>query len=164
MTATKDTKHGTIIVDDCDADLLVKCVVTETHAGYPYARAYSYSKGVRTDAYIHRLVMARVVGRPLLRSENIDHINKQTLDCRRSNMRIATPSQNHGNTKLNSNNTSGFKGVIRHKATNRWAARIVVNRRAIHLGYHDTPADAHAAYMAAAREYFGEFANSGKGE
>lgn len=75
------------------------------------------------------------------------------------NLRAATPSQNGANAKLGKHNTSGFKGVHRHRGL--WRARIIIGRKSIHVGCYDTPEEAHAAYVAKAKELFGEFANAG---
>lgn len=81
-----------------------------------------------------------------------------TLDNRRSNLRLATTSQNGANAKLKSSNTSGFTGVSWCGTTSRWRATIKVNWKRIHLGRFDTPQEAAAAYNSAAIKYFGEFA------
>lgn len=86
----------------------------------------------------------------------IDHINRDPSDDRISNLRPATVSLNNANSRIRKANTSGFKGV--HWHANKWQAQIRVNGKGIYLGLFDDPALAHAAYMAAAREHFGEFA------
>lgn len=55
-------------------------------------------------------------------------------------------------------NTSGFKGVGFHAKSGKYHARIVVNYKAISLGYHRTAQEAALAYNAAALKYHGEFA------
>ncbi len=159
MTATKETKHGTIIVDDCDADLLEGS--HPTAATNAYVKRY-IAKGVKK--YLHRLILSRVLGRELVLGEQVDHVDGNGLNNVRANLRLATHAQNQHNRRLQSNNSTGFKGVIWRKDCKRYQAFIKFNNKRKHIGYFDNPADAHAAYMAAAREYFGEFANSGKGE
>ncbi len=92
----------------------------------------------------------------------LDHKNQNSLDDRIENLRPATLSQNGANSRLASNNTSGYKGVSWRKSHSKWEARIIVNKNRINLGLFDDPAEAHAAYMKAAREHFGEFASNGK--
>lgn len=85
----------------------------------------------------------------------IDHINGDSLDNRRSNLRYCTYSQNLMNThKVRS--ASGYKGVYRHRK--RWYAHITLNGRRFYLGLFKTPQDAAHAYNAKAKELFGEFA------
>jgi hypothetical protein len=88
----------------------------------------------------------------------IDH-----KDCCRdndtwNNLRLATPAQNSANRGLRRDNTSGFKGVRSHYG--KWRAEIMVNGKRKYLGSFTDPADAHAAYLAAAREAFGQCFNS----
>ena len=87
-----------------------------------------------------------------------DHINKNSLDNRRSNLRPATYIQNGMNSGLRKNNTSGFKGVSWDKRKGKWKAAIMHNRKTKFLGYFDTPEEGHAAYCKAAVELVGEFA------
>jgi hypothetical protein len=90
-------------------------------------------------------------GRPL-----IDHRDGNPANNRWSNLRCATRSENSHNRGLQRNNTSGFKGVSLHKG--KWRAQIRKDGRIRVLGAFPTPQEAHAAYVAAARELFGEFA------
>lgn len=88
----------------------------------------------------------------------IDHKNGSGADNRFEVIRPATSSQNKMNRRLSSQNSSGFKGAFLDKRDGRWYSRISVNRRLIHLGRFDTAEEAHAAYAAAARQAYGEFA------
>lgn len=72
------------------------------------------------------------------------------------NIRLATPSQNRANTCKQKNNTSGYKGV--RKDGKKWRAKIRVHGTNYNLGRFDDPREAHAAYVAAATQYFGEYA------
>jgi hypothetical protein len=94
------------------------------------------------------------------RTPHVDHVNGNPLDNRRSNIRLATPSQNMMNKKLTKANHSGFKGVSRdpRHAHSRWVANITIQRKQKYLGTFDTKELAHAAYCAAAAELHGEFA------
>lgn len=90
----------------------------------------------------------------------IDHCNGDNDDNRPHNLRQATPGQNRANTRRPSTNTSGLKGVI-PSGSGRWMAQIGVKRQKIYLGTFDAPEEAHAAYVAAASKFYGEFAKSG---
>ncbi len=93
----------------------------------------------------------------------VDHENLIRADNRWTNLRDATKGLNAANSKLAANNKAGFKGVSKHKKVPMWVAQITVNQKKIYLGLFRTPEEAHAVYMAAARKYFGEFANAGTG-
>lgn len=82
----------------------------------------------------------------------IDHINGNRSDNRICNLREATRAQNNANARVRSDNTSGLKGVS--PLHGRWAAQA----GGVYLGLFDTPEEAHAAYVAAAKERFGNFA------
>lgn len=90
----------------------------------------------------------------------IDHINGDKSDNRIANLREATQHQNGGNQRLRRNNTSGFKGVCWDTWTNRWVATIMAHGKHHNLGRFDSPEDAHAAYMTAAVELYGDFARA----
>lgn len=88
----------------------------------------------------------------------VDHANRDRLDNRRENLRIASRSQNTANSIMSSRNTSGYKGVHFRKEQNRWRAFICVNKKGISLGQYATAEEAAHAYNEAASKYFGEFA------
>ncbi len=72
----------------------------------------------------------------------IDHINLDTLDNRRCNIRYCTHQQNQMNQPLQKNNTSGVSGVSYYPPRKKFRARIKICQREIHLGYFDTFEDA----------------------
>ena len=108
--------------------------------------------GVQRRVYLHRLILGSGP------QDRVDHINLDTLDNRRENLRPCTDFQNRGNTALSSNNTSGYKGVHWHKGTCKWRAYIKYGGRQHSLGLYFDPEDAARAYDVAAIQVFGEFA------
>lgn len=92
-----------------------------------------------------------------------DHRFHNTLDNRRSidgeiNLRIATRLQNSWNSKMQSNNKHGFKGVVADKRRGTYYARICVNGKTLHVASRSTPEAASVEYDAAALKHFGAFA------
>lgn len=107
---------------------------------------------------LHRLVLGRILQRPLADSEVPDHIDLNGLNNRRSNLRLATPLQNAANRGMLVTNTSGYKGVSWSKADKKWRATIGYRGKKLSLGLFDDPADAHRSYCKAASELHGDFA------
>jgi hypothetical protein len=101
--------------------------------------------------------MARyILGAP--RGMPVDHINRDSLDNRRCNLRLCTPAENVRNSKIPTTNTSGYKGVTWYRRGRKWHAHIQINGKTIHLGYYNDKLAARDAYDAAATKYFGAFA------
>lgn len=101
----------------------------------------------------HIRMHAKVIECP--RGMFIDHKNHDTLDNRKSNLRLCTYTQNLQNQMRRTTNSSGFKGVYKYGA--KWTAHIRVNKKKIHLGTFTTSEAASLAYKEAAKHYFGEF-------
>jgi HNH endonuclease len=104
----------------------------------------------------HRLAWFFVYGKW---PEQIDHINGIQSDNRIANLRLATTAQNAANMKRPKDNTTGFKGVSFKKG--KWRATIKHAGHQFQIGTFATPEEAHAAYVAASRRLFGEFARAG---
>lgn len=86
----------------------------------------------------------------------VDHIDRDTLNNTKRNLRITTHTVNSRNTvELSSHNTSGYRGVNWHKSHKKWRACIHVNNKSIHLGYYDNLEDAIFARKQAEVEYWG---------
>lgn len=107
--------------------------------------------------YAHRLAWLYVYGN--WPSAEIDHVNRSPADNRLSNLREATRHENGAKRSIFNNNTSGVKGVYWEAAYGKWHARIRVNGELRSLGRFVSLDEAAAAYAAAARQCFGDFAN-----
>jgi hypothetical protein len=101
----------------------------------------------------HRILWLLMTGK--WPENQIDHINGIRNDNRFCNLREATHSQNSANTPRRTS-VSGYKGVSKNRK--KWRAQIRISQKNIHLGLYDTPEEAHAAYVAKAKELFGEYA------
>lgn len=106
-----------------------------------------------TSKHLHREIMN------CPRGLFVDHINGNTLDNRKCNLRICNNAENSRNSKINYNNKYGYKGVSKRKGLKKcWLAQIMVNRKVIFLGYFKTAKKAHEEYCKAAKKYHGKFA------
>lgn len=99
----------------------------------------------------HRLAWLIVSGE--WPAEHIDHRNGDPADNRITNLRECSHAENHQNRRRQSNNTSGFIGVTRRKTENKWAAKIRVGGKEIHLGVFREKEAAAAAYADAKRKF-----------
>lgn len=100
--------------------------------------------------WLHRLVM------DAHENEIVDHIDWDKSDNRKSNLRIATKSQNNTNIKRKSNNRSGYTGVKMAKS-GKYVAQITANKHRVHLGTFDTIQEAVEARRTAEKQYHKEF-------
>lgn len=105
---------------------------------------------------VHRLIYLWHTG---VWPEQLDHINKDSFDNRIENLRPATSSQNASNRKLFTSNTSGSKGVARHKASQKWFVYVDVNKKRKNIGYFDDLELADLVAIEARDKYHGIYAN-----
>lgn len=88
-----------------------------------------------------------------------DHANGDTLDNRRCNLRTATNAQNTWNSKMRSDNTSGYKGIHWVSKHKYYRCRIYANGKSYVLGYSKNIEDLVGRYEEAARRLHGNFTN-----
>lgn len=116
-----------------------------------YAMRCERARGDRfKNVQMHREVIGAKPG------EIVDHINGDTFDNRKANLRICSQSQNMQNSTRRRDNVSGYKGV--HPNGRNWAAQIKVDGKQIYLGTFKTKEEAARVYNEAAAKHFGEFA------
>jgi hypothetical protein len=116
-------------------------------------------RAIRLNGKRATQAMARVIMGVTDPKIQVDHVRRDdTLDNREENLRIATNAQNGCNRGLQTNNSSGFRGVFQVKEKNKWRAKVKVNQQTIHLGCFDTPVHAAAIYNWVARRLHGAFA------
>lgn len=125
-------------------------------AGSPNNEGYIVCRvdGARYKA--HRLAFLFMTGKwPL----SVDHINRSTGDNRWCNLRACDVARNNMNRNLQSNNSSGYRGVRWHKLTRKWVAAVGVSGKNKHLGYFDSKEAAAIVAENARKKLHGEFAS-----
>lgn len=116
--------------------------------GYPVILA-----GRGKTIYLHRLIMGAPKGK------QVDHINGDKLDNRKSNLRICDQKQNVRNKRV-VKSKSGHLGVYWSNQNKKWNAQIGLDGKSTSLGFFDDINDAIKARQKAEKAYFGEFAPS----
>ena len=144
------------VLSDEDVDLAEKYWYPKESDGRLYPRNRRSVDGQAKYEYMHRIVMARKLGRPLTGRDQVDHINNNPLDNRRENLRLCTTQQNSHNRGPTQANKSGYKGVCWHPQ-GKWMAYIFVDGKNITLGYFDDPEEAACARDDTVREHQPEF-------
>lgn len=110
----------------------------------------NYVKNSKQE-YLHRVILNE-------QDLYIDHINGNTLDNRRSNLRICSNADNlKHRVNLPKNNTSGILGVRFREDRNKWYAEIQYNGHKVNLGSYKDKEDAVKARLDAEIKYFGEY-------
>lgn len=162
MRTKRNRYNETVTVDDIDEDLLYSASVTGK-VGNRYATWHGREEnGEKCQMLLHRAIMVRVIGCPIPDGMVTDHINGDTLDNRRDNLRLCTRTQNNYNRRTNTENATGFKGVSK-RPSGRFRACIKIDGVNKNLGTYDTPEEANAVYVEAAKRIAGNFANDGNG-
>ena len=117
-----------------------------------YARRHLPRPGIRKQV-AHRAVAERMLGRPLKRGEECDHLNRNRLDNRRENIAVVTHAmnlQNSGGRRYGS--AGGLRGVHWNKGNARWEAQVRFGGRKHQCGSFIDIVDAAASAAAKRRE------------
>ncbi len=146
------TKGYVAMIDAADVPLVGMwnwtAKVTETNV---YAKRNDCSVKPSRSIYLHRAILSAPA------EMEVDHRDGDGLNNCRSNLRMATRTQNSCNVKRRASNSSGYKGACWDKRRSAWVAHIRVNGVQTHLGRFDTAEAAHQAYVDASARMHGEF-------
>ena len=110
--------------------------------------------GKQQKIYMHRQLMNPTADQQVDHRDQHRFLVYRIVDNRRQNLRNVTKSQNQANQRPQVGCSSRFKGVYWHKPTEKWLAKIVVNRRQSYLGYFTNESEAALAYNTAHQLYF----------
>lgn len=141
-------------IDEEDLEIVTGMAWHAVQAGSEFYAAHTHriSPTKCERIYMHRLILKPPEG--ML----VDHVNRDTLDNRRCNLRFATKGQNAANSKQRNRLHSRYRGVSQWRGSEEWIAIISRNNATISLGSYANEADAARAYNAAALAFLGEFA------
>lgn len=141
------------VVDDQDYDFVSQFNWHIVKDGKTFYARRSVMVGGKQKAIImHREILNAPKG------VDVDHVNGDGLLNTRSNLRLATASQNQMNRSMDRRNKTGVKGVIMVRSTGKYRAGIMANKIAIDLGYYRTLTEAAEARKSAEKIYHGQFA------
>ena len=155
MKRIKLTQGQYALVDDEDFEYLGQfkwCAAYYPCVDNFYADRAIHKNGKTKTVRMHRLLLNAPQG------VMVDHINHNTLDNRKHNLRLCTNSQNQRNRKgAAKHNSSCARGVSWHKHRKKWQASIRLNGKPFYLGIFKSPQEASKAYEMANKKYYGEF-------
>ena len=149
-TTTIYTSRGLgFLVDTEDLDRLLKICWVNHGNGYAVGKNMETGKLVSLHRYILNVSDKKVV---------VDHINRDTFDNRKNNLRKCTNAENSWNHGIAKSCTSGVSGVSYVKERKKWLARIYYKNELIELGCYEKFQDAVEARHKAEKDLWGEFA------
>lgn len=143
MKYIKLTQGKEVIVDDEDYEFLSQF-------------KWYYNKGYAVRGASPKILMHRVINKTK-DGYDTDHINRNTLDNRKENLRTATRTENQINKNLQKNNTSGYKGVSWHKRINAWSVIVNYKKQQLHCGYYNDLEKAIMAHKKVNQWFHGDF-------
>ena len=135
------------IIDACDEEIARRVRSWNvTNKGYVIGRIRGAG-----NVILHRLLMSDELAASELERPEVDHINRDPLDNRRSNLRVVNKSTQNQSREL-AGGSSRFPGVDFKKGNNKWRAHIRIDRKKRHLGYFHCELDAARCYRDAVRK------------
>lgn len=154
------TQGHVALIDEEDYDLVKGYKWRlERHANgkHMYARTdVPYTKLDKSRGLFYLSMHTLIMSTP--KGLMVDHKDGYGLNNTRNNLRITNSNGNQQNKRVQSNNTSGFKGVYFRASRNCWGAQIVLKGKKHYIGGFKTSKEAGKAYNIKALELFGEFA------
>ena len=153
------TQGFVALVDDADYEHLSQwkwyaARITRTNPAIAVRSETRPKQKRRRRVFMHRLIMNTPPGLVT------DHLNHQTLDNRRENLRVCTQKENGTNHTKQQGTSSKYLGVHWHTGCSKWQARIQLDGKQKHLGYFDNEEEAARAYDAAVIEHRDEYATT----
>ena len=127
-------KNEEFYFDKEDYELVKQYSWSKTEGGYIMA----WDGGRKCFIYMHRLLTGLLDDKKYV----VDHMNHNTVDNQKENLRICLHRENIMNSKLGKNNKTGVVGVGYRPELSKWVSRIMVNYKTLHLGLFEKFEDA----------------------
>lgn len=157
FTLTKEYLHD--LFEYCDGDLYWKVskrgIKKNKPAGTINLHRYWQTQIDGKIYKNHRLIFLMFYG---WLPDQIDHIDRNSLNNKIENLRQATNAENQKNSKVKVTSTSGIKNVRWEKRRSRWLVRLKVNGQEKHIGYFKDVEIAKTKALEARKLYYGDFA------
>lgn len=99
---------------------------------------------------LHRFILNNVP-----QGMDVDHINRNTFDNRRENLRIVTKAENNRNKGIPKNNKTGFLNVYYRKSKDKYEAQFTFQKKTYNLGQFENPEEANKAVLEKRKEIGG---------
>ena len=152
------TRGYKTIIDDKDADLAEFKWSAKGHGREVYAHRAPRKNGKSITIFLHRIILERIIGHVIPKGVHVDHIDRNSLNNLRSNLRIATYGQSVCNRDVSGKSTTGYRGVTLAHDKKWYRAQIGYEYKKIMIGTFNTAEDAAIAYNHFAVKLHGEFA------
>ena len=154
----KLSKGHYALVDDEDYERLISVSWRLSESGYAICTRPGTTPKSRITPLMHRVIM-----NPPSHLE-VDHINHNTLDNRKENLRVCTNAQNQANKKHTKTNPLGLRGIYSYGKNGKYRVVIRNHGKREHLGCFSDLDAAIRAYRSRSVELWGDFVYKGDGE
>ena len=148
--STKRFPRATMLIDKEDWNSILESGYGRVTPVGTKSHVYGVTRKNGTQEKIHRIILNP--------KECVDHINRNTLDNRKINLRVCSRKENNRNRGISINNTSGTTGVYRNKASSTWDAFVWIDSVQKYLGSYVTKEEAIKARRLAETERYKNFA------
>lgn len=128
------------------------------HVGWINSSGYLQCEVGGVAFMLHRIIYEMHFGE-IPKGLQIDHIDRNPLNNKIENLRLATQNENQINSRVPKNNTTGYKGVLT-TPSGKFQARLGYNGKKLYLGLFETAEEAAECVAEHTRRLYGEFTPS----